>query len=450
MKFVQRARTALSVLAGRPVANRKALSSVDDSRLWQLLYDYGTSMTAWQKDLILDRDSILANWALFSCMTLIAGDIGKCNLRYVERNGQIWQETETGNAVLRRPNHYQTRQQFMEAWILSKLSWGNTYVLKQRDNRGAVVAEYILDPNRVQPLVSELGDVFYRLQRDDLSQVQGDFAAVPASEIIHDRFNCLFHPLVGLSPIFASGIAATQGIKIQTNSSKFFENMSRPSGILSAPGSISQDTADRLKASWETNYGGDKIGRVAVLGDDLKYQALGVNAEDAQMVEQLKLSAETICSTFHVPAFKIGAGTIPAGQKVEDLNQIYYADCLHTLMDAVATLQTEALVTSPRTAVRFDLDDLLKMDSQTQINVIKLGIDAGVLAPNEGRRRLNLPDVEGGDSPMLQQQNWSLEQLANRGAIPDSSSVEPPPVDNTDKALAYLWSKRAPEDLAHA
>jgi phage portal protein BeeE len=56
--------------------------------------------------------------------------------------------------------------------------------------------------------------------------------AVPASEIIHDRMNCLYHPLVGTSPIFACGTAANMGLQIQENSSAFFGNGSNPSGIL--------------------------------------------------------------------------------------------------------------------------------------------------------------------------------------------------------------------------
>jgi phage portal protein BeeE len=38
--------------------------------------------------------------------------------------------------VLRKPNHYQTINKFIENWILSKLMNGNTFVLLQRDNRG--------------------------------------------------------------------------------------------------------------------------------------------------------------------------------------------------------------------------------------------------------------------------------------------------------------------------
>ena len=51
--------------------------------------------------------------------------------------------------VLRKPNRYQTTVKFVEQWITSKLTAGNTYVLKQRDERGVVAALYVLDPAKV-------------------------------------------------------------------------------------------------------------------------------------------------------------------------------------------------------------------------------------------------------------------------------------------------------------
>ena len=98
--------------------------------------------------------------------------------------------------------------------MLSKLSRGNTYVLKERDNRNVVTALHVLDPTRVQPLVSDDGAVFYRFSSDNLSGI-GDDVTVPAREIIHDRMNCLFHPLVGTPPVFASGLASMLGLNAQ-------------------------------------------------------------------------------------------------------------------------------------------------------------------------------------------------------------------------------------------
>jgi hypothetical protein len=62
------------------------------------------------------------------------------------------------------------------------------------------------------------------------------------------------------------------------------------------------------------------------------------------------------------------------------------------------------------------------MDSPTMIDFIAKGIGAGVLKPNEGRALLNSKPVEGGDTPYLQQQNYSLAALNRR----DQATPAPP------------------------
>lgn len=408
----------------------------------------------------------MAQATVFACMTLIASDLGKLCLKLMEKVGDIWQETTSPafSPVLRKPNRYQTRQKFIEQWIISKLSQGNTYVLKERDGRGVVVAMYVLDPCRVRPLVALDGSVYYQLMQDNLATVPENMMAVPASEIIHDRMVCLFHPLVGVSPIFACGLAATQALRIQQNSAKFFENMSRPSGVLTAPGEISDATAARLKANWEDNFTGAKIGKVAVLGDGLKYEAMTVNAVDAQLVEQLKLSAEQICATFHVPAYMVGAAAPPAYNNIEALNQQYYSQCLQALIESVEACLDEGLglttITGKMLGTEFELDDLLRMDTATMTAALKDQVAAGIAAPDEARRRLNLPPVPGGKTPYLQQQNYSLAALDKRDSSPDPfAKATPPPalpapvkaadVDQTHELLHLLYRK-APEDLIDA
>jgi HK97 family phage portal protein len=405
--------------AAPPVKKAMPLTGVDD-RGWHIINE--SFPGAWQRGITIDQDAVVGNWTVFSCMTLIAGDIGKMDIMLMEEVDGIDVETESPafSPVLRKPNKYQTSQKFYESWMLSKLSTGNTYVLKVRDNRGVVTGMHILDPARVKPLVAPNGDVYYQLHDDELAGLPEGIPAIPASEIIHDRMWCLYHPLVGLSPIFACGLAATQGLKIQGNSAKFFENMSRPSGILTAPEEISDETAARLKAEWQKNYGGDKIGGVAVLGDGLKYEAMSINPVDAQMVEQLKLSAEMICSVFHVPAYKVGVGASPTYQNAEILNQIYYEDCLQVQIEAIEALLDEGLGTEAAGyCTEFDLDDLMRMDSATQIKTLNDAVGGGWMSPNEARYKRNLPPVTGGETPYLQQQNYSLEALARRDAKPD-------------------------------
>jgi HK97 family phage portal protein len=162
------------------------------------------------------------------------------------------------------PNAYQNHIQFKEWWITSKLVRGNAYALKQRDAGQVVTALHLLDPSRVTVLVAPDGRVFYQLQADNLSGSESA-VTVPASEIIHDRMNCLFHPLVGVSPIFASGMAANIGLKIQNNSAAFFGSGSNPSGVLMVPTKISPEQADKLSDQWNAMVSGPNSGAVPVL-----------------------------------------------------------------------------------------------------------------------------------------------------------------------------------------
>jgi len=424
-------------------------------RGWYTIFESFTG--AFQQDVKVDRNAVLAFHAIFSCITLISSDISKLRPRLMQEAKGIRSEIDFGNfGVLARPNAWQNRIQFFENWVMSKLARGNTYILKVRNAKRQVIGLYVLNPDLVQPLVSESGDVFYRLGIDYLSDID-ELVIVPASEIIHDRFNCLFHPLVGLSPIYACGLSATQGLSMQKNSAKTFGNMSRPSGILTGPGEINESTAKRLKEQWETNYGGDNIGRIAVLGDDLKFIPLSMTPEDAQLVEQLELSAEIVCSTFHVPKFKV-VGDPPSYNNIESLDQQYYSQCLQTLIESIELCLNEGLEIPAKQGVEFDLDGLLRMDTATKIKTLGEGASKGLIAPNEGRKKINLPPVEGGDSPYLQQQNFSLAALAKRDALPNPFAGLPPPdeaagldkappeEDATAKMLDFL-NKKSPEGL---
>ncbi len=418
----------------------KELQSVDTSRGWYPMVREPFA-GAWQRNAEESVDSVLAYGPVFACQTLIASDIAKMRCRLVELDGNgIWSEVQTESPfkpVLRKPNHYQNRIQFFENWMLSKLSWGNTYVLKARDARGVVVALYILDPQRVKPLVSDAGEVFYELRKDPLSRQAEDTIIVPAREIIHDRFNCLFHPLVGLSPLFAATLAASQGLKIQRSSAKFWQNAARPSGVLTAPGDIKQETADRLKAYWETNFSGDNAARVAVLGDGLKYEPMTMTSVDAQLVEQLGISGKEVCAVYHVPPYKAGVTDPPSYNNIEALDRAYYSQCLQRHIEDAELCLDEGLalttVQGKTLGTEFDLSDLMRMDTATLVKAEGEAVKAGIKAPNEARRALNLAPVEGGESPYLQQQNYSLSALSKRDAQEDpfgSNTPDPPANDD--------------------
>jgi HK97 family phage portal protein len=411
---------------------RAPLSTVGDNRggWWPIVREPFTG--AWQRNMEWTTDTVLAHHAVYACITRIAQDFGKLRPKLVERDANgIWSEVE-GNSpfwpTLRRPNRFQNHIQFKESWAISKLTRGNTYVLIERDLRGVPSAFYVLDPTRVKVLVAPDGAVFYELHADNLAGFENDLPAVPASEIIHDRMNCLYHPLIGTSPIFACGTAANMGLQIQENSSAFFANGSNPSGILTSPQAISVEKSQEYSDIWNARFGGSKSGGVAVLGGGLVFSQMRMSAVDSQTIEQLKWTAETVCSTFHVPPWKVGIGEQPAYTKPEIANQAYYSDCLQSPIEQWELCMDEAFGFTTTTegrwlGVELDLDGLLRMDKEGQIDSLTKAVRGSLLAPNEARKQMDQKPLPGGDTIWMQQQDIPMEVAFENATNPP----EPPP-----------------------
>jgi HK97 family phage portal protein len=394
---------------------------------------------AWQRNVEIRADTALSYYAVFACLRLVSTDMGKMTLRLVqEDNDGIWSPVESPafSPVLRKPNHYQTISKFVEYWILSKLMNGNTYVLLKRDNRNVVQAMHVLEPARVKPLVTETGDVYYEIQRDDLSGQREESIIVRASDIIHDTYITPFHPLIGISPIYACGLSAMHGLTIQNNSKDFFSNGANPGGILTAPGFIADETARRLLETVNSKKAGDTL----IAGDGLTFEKFTMTAVDAQLIEQLRMTAEHVCSAYGVPPYLVDIGPPPPYANFEPLLLKYHSQCIQSLTVNFEKSLEKGLGLTEKIEGRtlgteLDIDDLIWMDTLTRGDAAVKS--DGKLSIDEQRRKYyGLGPTKGGGSPMVQQQNYSLEALAERDADKPFSKPTPaaaPPVAPEDE-----------------
>lgn len=406
---------------------------------WPLIREPSTG--AWQRNQEVSVDHALTYTTVFACVTQKASDIAKLWINLVHEDGDGICTPTTNPAyspVLREPNHYQTPYEFMESWMISVLTRGNTYVLKERDARSVVRAQYVLDPHRVQVLVAPDGSIYYSLSTDYLSGVDAAGLTVPASEIIHDKTNTFYHPLCGISPLVACGLAVMQGKRIQTQSEAFFRNNSQPGGLLMTASGIGPETQKAIQENWEANYAGqDNVGRIAVLGGGLTYTPLTpVSARDAQLIEQLNFTAIDVCSAFRMPPYKVGVGPVPVHNKPQDLAVEYYEQSLQADIERIEQVFSKGIgLLGTDYSIEFDLDALLRMDTLTLTEAIAKATGAGVMKPNEGRAKLNLKPVAGGETPYLQVQNYALSALAKRdsgdpfAAPPSPTPTGAKPVD---------------------
>jgi HK97 family phage portal protein len=220
--------------------------------------------------------------------------------------------------------------------------------------------------------------------------------------------------------------------------------------VLSAPGAIGDETALRLKAYWDTNFSGDNVGKVAVLGDGLEYKPMSYNAVDMQLIDQLKWTGENVCTAFGVPAYMIGIGPPPPYANVEPLVQLYYNTVLHWLLKSLEDALDYGLGLGKQFGnsygTEFDPDDLIWMDSATKTKAASDGIGSGGMSPDEARKRyFGLGKVPGGDTPYLQQQYFSLAALAERDAAKPFAKPDPvaAPADSQDQPMPQAASLAA-------
>jgi HK97 family phage portal protein len=176
----------------------------------------------------------------------------------------------------------------------------------------------------------------------------------------------------------------------------------------------------QAKSDWESFNGPGNAGKVALITSDIKFTPLTMNAADAELIAQLKWTAESICSCFHVPPYMIGVSEPPRGVQLEAMQQMYYSQCIQSLITNFEQCLDDGLGlgtagAAARYGTEFDIDDLIWMDTATKTKAAADAIGAGAMSPDEARARyFGLGPVEGGDTPYMQQQMFSLRALAER------------------------------------
>ena len=108
---------------------------------------------------------------------------------------------------------------------------------------------------------------------------------------------------------------------------------------------------------------GQNVGRVAVLGDGHEVRTDDVNAVDSQLIDQLKWTADTICSVY--PRSRRtwpASGRRRRTRTSNPLIQPYYSQCLQSLIAKFERSLDAGLELATGLGTEFDIDDLIWMD----------------------------------------------------------------------------------------
>jgi HK97 family phage portal protein len=371
--------------------------------------------------------------------------------------GDHWRITPNGgrervsnsalSRILRKPNEYQSISDFLLNLTRSLYDDGNAYALALRNDRYEIAELHLMRPRSCFARVAEGGEVFYALGGNEIIDRRiGGLAAVPARDVLHVRLHTPRDPLRGESPIVAAALNVAAGNAALQQQLAFFLNQARPSMMLSTDQVLTLDQVRALRAAWDEQTKGVNAGGTPILSAGLKPHTASTTADDAQLVETLKMSDQNVALAFRVPLQVLGLGGTTYAS-TELMMQSWIASGLGFALNHIeeAFGRLFQLRGVPDEYVEFDTNALLRSSFKERVDALSSGTHR-VYTINEARAIEGLPAVEGGDEVRVQQQDvpltaWEKSQIANPASPALPAPAAPANNDNADAEAAKALLK---------
>lgn len=328
--------------------------------------------------------------------------------------------TSALSRVLRNPNGYQTRSDFMLNLVTDLLFTGNAYAWALRNDRQEVDSLHLMPARGTEPLVDPQSQaIFYALSENPLAGV-ADYA-VPARDVLHIRARTApGRPLHGISPITWAAMARDANVAIAATQATFFANASQPSGFLSTKEKLNADQLATLRAAWENRATGVAQGYVPILAGGLEFEAMGISSQDAQLVEAFGMTVADIARAFAVPLPIIGDLSNATFNNVENLIGLWLSQGLGFYLEHVEIALDKFFGLPADEYVEFDSDSLMRTAFRDRIEGLTRAVVGGLYSPDEARAREGLPPAPDGfgAEPRLQAQVVPLSQIGAAETAP--------------------------------
>lgn len=296
--------------------------------------------------------------------------------------------------LLGRPAPATTQAALIGQVVAHLQLFGAAYIGKFRDGTGRIEQLALLHPERVLP------ELKAGRPRYAVTGPKGERSVHGPDDVIHVRAGLSIDGLTGLSPVGQARQALGLSSALTDHAARFFANDGRPGGLLKTPHGA-PDQLTSLREAWDSgNRGVENAHKVAVVSGEVSFEAISMPMDDAQFLQQRRLSATEIARVFRVPPYMIGAesGASMTYSNVEQESLHFVTYSLRPWLTLIeqAISADDDLCPGPA-YVEFLLDALLRADSATraQVYTAALNPETGWMTRAEVRRLENLePESE--------------------------------------------------------
>lgn len=409
------ARPPVRQMAVTPAVEKDRRLTLTNGKAWAAAFGHGSHSG---KTVTLDGAMQLAT--VWACIRLTAQAVSCLPLAMYERlnddNRRKVQpvDDDVAEVLCDSPNIDQTPLEFWETKVAWLMATGNAY--SEKVSVGSrLSALQPISSLQCSPFRTMDGELKYNIND------RGKQETLPREKVFHLR-GMSFGGDVGMSPIRFGAQTFGSAIAIEEANGKLFGSGLQASGVLSSDQTLKAPQREALQKIMSEFTGSSNAGKLMILEAGLKYERLALSPVDAQMLEHQRFSVEDMCRWFGMPPIVIGhaaQGQTMWGTGVESILIAWLTLGIDPICDRIEARIKKDLIRptgNRRRYAEFNREALLQMDSAAKAAFLSTMTQNGLMTRNEGRSKLNLPKMPGGDMLTAQTNLAPLETLGGAGS----------------------------------
>lgn len=333
---------------------------------------------------------------VFGCVRVLSESVGMLPCKLFE-NKEDKREPATAHKVYRllttAPNDYMTAQEFWELLVACLCLRGNFYAYKVKAF-GEVVELLPIDPSAVKPKLVDHKAVY------EVTWADGRKEELSQDVIWHVRTLTL-DGLTGLNPVAYAREAIGLGLATEEHGSRLFSNGAVTSGVLTTEQQLSDAAFKHLQTQFEKNHEGlTNAHKPMILEMGLDWKPVGLNSEDSQFLETRKFQRDEICAIYRVPPHLVANLDKASFNNIEHLGLSFVNYALVPYLTRIESRINVGLLKKSdqgKYYAKFNAGALLRGDLKSRYEAYGMGINWGILSPNDCRDNEDMNPRDGGD-----------------------------------------------------
>lgn len=330
--------------------------------------------------------------AFWRAVGLVSEQIASLPLQVYRERGDGSQVVDNDLSFLLQfqPSPWYDSFSFRESMQRNLMTEGDAYAVIHFNQRGEP-AELEIKPNGLALLKEPDGTPYYQ----DVGGVTYSY-----DRVLHLKQHS-HNGISGQSPIKMLADALGLSINQIKMARHFYGNGAHLSGVIAAPQVLSKEQKMAIASSWNTAYSGTaSAGKTAILDGGMNYTRIGANMQEVDYVNSRRISIGDISNITGVPSFLLSDLERATFSNIEHLDRTFVQYTLRSICKRWES-ELERKLIAPRqwgkVKIKFNLDGLLRGDTEARAKLYQALFQIGAISPNEIRAHENMNAYDGGD-----------------------------------------------------